>query len=497
MSNNFAAVFRTRLPLHPGSFPGLVLVGLLLVALPLAIPVVYSAVSINQLSKQSRQAVYQAKRIADYGRTLTDQAAAMERSVRLASILADASLLRGYYQGHEKFRETLHELSALPLLAEQSQLMQTMDASEAAIFRRVEKSSRARDGLAGRAIDFAALKNSLDAFLSHGDAVSEMEVEAIQAQADRANDVIFWMLAGLAPCAILLAFGFAVLIARPIRQIDQAIRAMGDGKLTGDIRIVGPQDLQQLGERLNWMRQRLLEIENQKTTFIRHVSHELKTPLTSIREGANLLSEGIAGKLTPEQNEIAEILFSNSIQLQKRIEDLLSFSELQAGKAVLVTREVALRTILERVVNDQRLAVAGKSLRIELECPADLSLECDAQKVGIIVDNLLSNAVKYSPPSGIIRIRAERGDGVVRLDVVDRGAGIDPMDKGRIFDAFYQGRRAPQGHTRGTGLGLAIAREYALAHGGTLDLVDDEPAGGEAGARFRLTLPMNHAASAT
>ncbi len=107
---------------------------------------------------------------------------------------------------------------------------------------------------------------------------------------------------------------------------------MGNGELSQTVKIDGPQDLQRLGEKLEWLRLSLLELEKQKTTFLQHVSHELKTPLTSIREGAGLLSEGIAGQLTDKQKEIAAILLANSIQLQKRIEDLLNFNALLTGK---------------------------------------------------------------------------------------------------------------------------------------------------------------------
>ena len=488
MSNNFVATLKKRFSgLPPKSFAGLILVGLLLVALPLILPLIYSTASISQLSRQSRQAVYQAEQIAHFSRILVDQAAAMERSVRLSQILADKSLLKGYYQGHGKFRETLQNLSTLPLTDKQHQLVSIMDTSESAIYSRVQKIHLPRNKTGIRNIDFTSLMDSTQEFLIHGDAPVEHEVEAMQEMAGQANKITYWLLIGLVPLALLLAFGFSILITRPIRQIDDAIKAMGNGELSNTIKIDGPQDLQQLGDRLNWMRLRLLEIEEQKSTFLQHISHELKTPLTSIREGANLLSEGIAGKLTTKQNEIARILFANSIQLQKRIEDLFNYSALQAGKAALRIQRVALRMVLESVLHDQYLAITNKSLQIELLCP-DLMLECDEQKVRTIVDNLLSNAIKYSPQGGPVKIHAGVIDSSVRLDVQDSGPGIDPMDREKIFDAFYQGRKAPQGHIRGTGLGLSIAREYVLAHGGSIELLEIQK-----GTCFRITLPLNRA----
>ena len=123
---------------------------------------------------------------------------------------------------------------------------------------------------------------------------------------------------------------FAVLIARPIRQLDQAIRRMGTADFTHAIEVNGPQDLRYLGQRLEWLRSRLSELEQQQTRFLRHVSHELKTPLTAVREGAELLRDNVGGKLSPEQQDIVRIVRENTLSLQKLIEDLLTYHQTRA-----------------------------------------------------------------------------------------------------------------------------------------------------------------------
>ncbi|MGH8762963.1 MAG: sensor histidine kinase, partial [Nitrosospira sp.] len=177
---------------------------------------------------------------------------------------------------------------------------------------------------------------------------------------------------------------------------------------------------------------------------------------------------------------------SNSVQLQRRIEELLSYSALQTEKAALVKHPADLARILDAVLQDQNLMMMSKGLRIELSCP-ELTIDCDEQKIKIIVDNLLSNAVKFSPPGGCISIRAIRVDETVQLDILDAGSGVDEADREKVFEPFYQGRRVLDSHVRGTGLGLSIAREYALAHGGSMELV--QHAGN--GAHFRVTIPMH------
>ena len=112
----------------------------------------------------------------------------------------------------------------------------------------------------------------------------------------------------------------------------------------------------------------------------------------------------------------------------------------------------------------------------------------DGNKIRAIVDNLLSNAIKYSPRAGEISLELRIEDDFAILDVVDEGPGIQPGDRPRIFDSFYQGKNVPEGRIKGSGLGLAIAREYALAHGGLIEVLDRSD--GARGAHFRLRLPL-------
>ncbi|MHB1677164.1 MAG: sensor histidine kinase [Sulfuriferula sp.] len=475
---------------YPKSFLKLILIGFLLVALPLIFALIYSAMSIDHLAEQSRKTVYQAEQIAHGSRDLVDEVAAMERSVRLSLILGDASLLDGYFRAHTNFENTAASLAALSLSAHQEQRLNDLRASENSIFQEVESARQSPEVLRLGVGDFASLRDAARNFLDHGLAPIEREVNAMQAMAARARQIVVWQLLALIPFAIVLALGFSVVIARPIRQIDEAIRHMGQGELSKPVVVDGPLDLRRLGDRLDWMRQRLLELEEQKTRFLRHISHELKTPLTSIREGADLLVEGVVGELSAKQLHVAKILLSNSVQLQKRIEDLLNYSALQTEKSILVGHRVALRQILDTVLQDQDLAIMNKDLQIGVVCP-DLAIECDEQKIRTIVDNLLSNAIKFSPLGARIEVSACQTDNHIQLNVIDAGPGVDAMDRDKIFDAFYRGRRTPLSHMKGTGLGLSIAREYVLEHGGTIELVERA----DGGAHFRVILPATNLAS--
>src|SRR4029077_20259370 len=125
--------------------------------------------------------------------------------------------------------------------------------------------------------------------------------------------------------ALAAALVLTRLIARPIAQIDSAIRQLGSADFEHPIRVSGPADLQSLGERLDWLRRRLTELEAQKNRFLRHLSHDLKTPLAALREGTELLNDQVAGPLAPPQRQVVAIMRDNSVKLQPLIEELLGY----------------------------------------------------------------------------------------------------------------------------------------------------------------------------
>jgi two-component system sensor histidine kinase GlrK len=260
---------------------------------------------------------------------------------------------------------------------------------------------------------------------------------------------------------------------------------LGDGAFSSEIAITGPRDLEYLGKRLDWLRLRLIELEEQKNRFLSHVSHELKTPLTSIREGAELLADEVVGKLNDNQRKLASILRENTIQLQKMIENLVNFRGVLLRHSALYVTQVNLNGLVEKIAVGHQLAMMAKNIKLELDL-AKLTAFGDEEKLMVITDNLLSNAVKFSPCGGAIKIVLKQDGESAVLDVVDSGPGIDPSDRDKVFAPFYQGRALPHGYVKGTGIGLSVVAEYVRLHGGRIEIIDGEVKG----AHFRVTLPM-------
>src|SRR5205085_11868568 len=165
-------------------------------------------------------------------------------------------------------------------------------------------------------------------------------------------------------------------------------RGLGEGRFARPIRIQGPGDMVRLGEQLDWLRERLLELEAQKTRFLQHMSHELKTPLTALREGSDLLSSGVVGNLNAEQREITRILQENSIELRKLIEGLLNYSAVHAQASYLDAKIVPLNELVRRVLNDRKLAIIARAIRLDLNCE-NVTAYCDEEKIRVMLDNLL------------------------------------------------------------------------------------------------------------
>jgi two-component system sensor histidine kinase GlrK len=303
-------------------------------------------------------------------------------------------------------------------------------------------------------------------------------------QMEQVQGLLLLQAVGLIPLALILAVIFSVLISRPLQRLGAAIHRLGSGEFTTPVNVSGPQDIRELGEHLDWLRKRLTVLDEQKQTFLHHVSHELKTPLTAIREGAELLRDEVVGTLNDEQVEVAAILRESSLQLQAQVEALLNFNAALAQEMPLQQETIVLDTLLPKIIDKHRLTMRARKITIQTDLQA-VSLCGEREQIRTLVDNLLSNAIKYSPDGGQVKLKLWAKNHEAHIDVIDMGLGISAEEHDRIFEPFFQGRQLAQGHVKGTGLGLAIAQRYARLHRGSIEVRDCQ-----AGACLRVTLPL-------
>jgi two-component system sensor histidine kinase GlrK len=469
---------------YPRSFLKLLLLGFGLVSLPLILALLNATAYVDRLATRSQAAVDQAAEAARGSRVLMEQVTAMERLARQYLILGDAALLVDYAKVRSGFKHTTSDMSLLPLDESQLHELNRTIETEQALFEQLgpkqDRGAGGRQLIAG----YVELSQLASNVLDQSNLLIDREIENMGTAARSTQRSLLWQMAASIPLGVLVAVLFAFLIAKPIRQLDHAIRQLGSAEFATGIRVHGPADLEYLGQRLEWLRQRLIELEEQKTKFLHHVSHELKTPLTALREGSELLADGSSGALNPQQSEIAEILRHNSLQLQRLIEGLLGYQQALASINRLEFQSLDLSDIARKVAEAHKLAIAARNLKLRLHLgPAMLT--ADADKLRVVLDNLVSNAIKYSPEGGTISlaVRAEQDKIVVEVD--DAGPGIAAEDSERVFDWFFQGKLGHQGRIKSSGVGLAIAREFVLAHRGTIEVIT----GRAPGAHVRVSLP--------
>ncbi len=470
---------------YPRSFLKFILLGFLLVSLPLIYALAELILSLDQLQAQGQEAVQQAAQAVRASRQLVEQSATLERIVRQYLILEDGTLLDDYARVRQEFLQTEKQLASLPLAEDKLVALARLADSESMLNKSLGAPLHSADAQAQLAAGYSKLVEGAQLTVTATNDLTDRAILRLQEIAAQGHEKWLYLTLATAGIALALAILFAVLIARPIRQLDQAIRQMGTADFTHAIEVNGPQDLRYLGQRLEWLRTRLHDLEEQQNRFLRHVSHELKTPLTAVREGAELLRDNVGGALSPEQRDIVRIVRENTLSLQKLIEDLLTYHQTRAMEPQTLST-VFLPDVVGRVVREHKLAALARMIAFVPDLkPAQVI--GDADKIRTIVDNLVSNAIKYSPRSGAIAIDLRTEDGFAVLDVVDQGHGVDEGDRQKIFESFYQGKAPVEGRVKGSGLGLAIAREYALAHGGRIEVLDRVD--GRRGAHFRLTLP--------
>jgi signal transduction histidine kinase/CheY-like chemotaxis protein len=349
---------------------------------------------------------------------------------------------------------------------------------------------------------------------------------------------LLWLGAGASVLAFVLGLGLSGRIQRPIRSLLAATDRVARGESGTRVHVRDRDELGQLGERFNEMaaaiesgkerlewrvkertreleranselatqkeellvqrselavHQNQLQLKNEevqranrlKSEFLANMSHELRTPLNSIIGFSELLGEDLRGALTPRHLEYLDDVMQSGRHLLGLINDILDLSKIEAGHMSLSLEAVAAEEAVAEACEMVRPAAGKKRVTLAVNARARQLLRADRAKLRQVLLNLLSNAIKFSPEGTAVDIKVEDGPGVVRIAVRDRGPGIAPALRPRLFDPFVQGEDPLVKKHQGTGLGLAISKRIVEQHGGTID-VDSTPGHG---ATMRVSIP--------
>lgn len=317
----------------------------------------------------------------------------------------------------------------------------------------------------------ASMTKHLESFADLHEASISTVVNDARRRSEQAG-VVTKQLVIIALCLGLLLASLATYsILSPLRRLQEHIRQIGLGNFKTAVNVSAPSDLRELVESVGAMAKKLQELDDLKAEFVSHITHELRSPLTAIHAGTQLLLEEIPGPVNEPQRETLELMVESSRQLIDMISSLLDLSKIDAGMMEYRIVSSDMKRLLDTAVNKIRLLADRERIRIVIESPrGPLFVPLDETRMQQVLDNLLSNALKFSREGGSIYLRLEpdQKEKVLRISVTDTGRGIAPESVQHIFERFYQGAVRARGGAPGTGIGLALVKRVVEAHGGRI-----------------------------
>jgi len=285
----------------------------------------------------------------------------------------------------------------------------------------------------------------------------------------------------------LLAYWTARHVTGPLHEIRTATRRWAQGELTHQVGVERDDEIGELARSANQMARRLAELDALKEEFLANCSHELKTPLTSLREANALMLEGAAGPTSDGQRKLLEISRHELDRMQRRTAQILDLSRIRAGRMGYHFHTVPVNDLLHRSLQGTDLLAARQGVEITPPSCPDTAVHGDDERLCQVFTNLIANAVKYNRPGGRVWFEVERHDDGdtpwIDIAVCDTGIGIPEAELGRIFERFERGHT--DASLPGTGLGLAIARFIVEDHGGELRVTSTP----DRGSRFVARIP--------
>ncbi len=258
-------------------------------------------------------------------------------------------------------------------------------------------------------------------------------------------------------------------ITRPISELEKKTKDIGKGNFKEDLNIASPPELAGLAGAFNLMCGKLSELDKMKSDFFSSVTHELRTPLSTIKMGIVLLNEGVEGPLTEGQRGLLKVLEKETHLLIDLVNSLLDLSKMEAGMMRFQLEPKNIAPLIDQTVEEIGPLVEAKKLSLEVLVTEELPiLKMDSERILQALRNIVGNAVKFTPEKGRVRVSARRADHGVEVSVADTGPGIPAGDLITIFEKFQQANKEGSHSVKGTGLGLAITKQIITHHGGKI-----------------------------
>jgi len=480
----------TRFLITKFSIKSLTLVGFSLVAIPLVVALLFGASQINTLAKNSEGAIIDVANLLDNQQLLKSHQIKMERNASQYLVLRDPALAENYIKLSEQIFSVTQDLidastdETLQKLVRQytTTVINLVDVTIPTAEQAPQNTVNIIQPIQN---DFNKLTDIYEKISLRGNELNTQYINNIKHDAQDTRDLMIQSLI-IIPISLAIAVLFIFLITTPLKLLTQSILRLQKGKFDQTIQLTGSPEIQEIAHALENMRTRLQALELQKSSFIRHISHELKTPLAAIREGTELLYDNSVGTLNAEQQEISLIIKDSVFRLQQHIEDLLDFNIVLDSTSLQDSEDILIDDVIYQIMFEQKLNIKRSNIQLDIK-PSHIQLISNRKQVAVIIDNLLSNAIKYSPENGVITITTMLIEDRLQLSVSDQGIGINSDSHDKVFDAFYQGLPPENGALKGSGLGLTIVKELTLRLNGHVELHPNNEQ--QSGAKITITLP--------
>ena len=292
--------------------------------------------------------------------------------------------------------------------------------------------------------------------------------------------VVFWVVAVFG----LLAAG---LLLKPFIRLKKVLGAVAEGDLEQDIRVDTYRETKEISEAVSQTLRKLKAVDQSRQEFVSNVSHELKTPITSIR----VLADSLMGMEDVPEELYREFLSDISDEIDREskiIDDLLTLVKADKSNAELNVEQININGLLEQILKRLRPIAKKRNIELVLESIREVSADVDEVKLSLALSNLVENAVKYNHEEGWVHVTLDADHKFFYVKVSDNGIGISQEDQEHVFERFYRVDKARSRETGGTGLGLAITKSIILMHQGAIKLQSKE---GE-GTTFTVRIPLNY-----